>query len=125
MGGEGLACDAAALGRPAHRRVIPRGMAELGVFPWGLGRRACAHGHRRHRTPLTKQVGRLILNAPLLPSTTQVERPTDNTLRLVLFSSEVQGALTLTLTLALTLALTLTLTLTLTLALALTLTRTR
>ena len=92
MGGAGLAGHAAALCRPAHRRVTPRSMAERGFFPWGLGRHLCAHGQRRHLTPLTKQVGRLILNAPLLPSTTQVERPTDNTLRLVLLSSESASA---------------------------------
>ena len=45
-------------------------------------------GQPRHPTPLNKQVGRLILNAALLPSTTLAERPTDNTLRLVLYSSE-------------------------------------
>ena len=49
-------------------------------------------GQRRHLTPLNNQVGRLILNAPLLASTTLVERPTDNTLRLVLYSSESTSA---------------------------------
>jgi hypothetical protein len=49
-------------------------------------------GQRRHLTPRNKQVGRLILNAPLLPSTILVERPTDNTLRLVLYSSESTSA---------------------------------
>jgi len=39
-----------------------------------------------------ENVGRLILNAPLLASTTLVERPTDNTLRLVLYSSESTSA---------------------------------
>ena len=37
---------------------------------------------------LNTQVGRLILNAPLLPSTSPAERPTDTSLRLVLYSTE-------------------------------------
>ena len=49
-------------------------------------------GQPRHPTPLNKQAGRLILNAALLPSTTLAERPTDNTLRLVLYSSESTSA---------------------------------
>ena len=34
-----------AIQRPTQRRVTPRGMAELGFFPWGLGRRRCARAN--------------------------------------------------------------------------------
>ena len=88
LGAPGLACHTAAY--PEARHSQGHGRARL--LPMGARTPPLCPGQRRHLTPLNNQVGRLILNAPLLASTTLVERPTDNTLRLVLYSSESTSA---------------------------------
>ena len=88
LGAPGIACHTAACPEARHSQ----GHRKARPLPMGARTPPLRPGQRWHLAPLNKQVGRLILNAPLLPSTTLVERPTDNTLRLVLYSSESASA---------------------------------